>query len=115
MDADSICKDCGHYTVTLTRKAENRTEMYSMLRLNKPEVENEYIISDSVVSSCVEYYSNTKVKTKKASSKRKFTESQMEQVKKLLKEKKFTQKEIADKVGIKSHTVSNIKNGKYNI
>jgi DNA-binding XRE family transcriptional regulator len=86
-----------------------------MLRINKPVVENEYIVSDPIVSSSIDYYSNTIVKERAASSKRKFTEDQMTEVKKLLKEAKFTQKEIAYKVGIKTHTVSNIKNGKYNI
>lgn len=48
MDSDGVCKDCGYYTMSLTRKAKNRTEMYSMLRIDNQEEINYYVSGGAV-------------------------------------------------------------------
>lgn len=49
-DKEGTCLDCGHYVITLPKKAKNRSEMYSMLRIDKKEEVNHYI-GESLVDS----------------------------------------------------------------
>lgn len=108
IDSDGVCKDCGYYTMSLTRKAHSRSEMYSMLRLDKKEEEN-YYITDGAVTDLMEKIDNPyskKAKFKINQDKIKIDFIVKEEIKELLKTK--TQKTIASIYNVTQSTISQI-------
>lgn len=53
VDREGICLDCGYYSISLPKKANSRSEMYSILRINKEEEINFYL-GDSLVDDIIE-------------------------------------------------------------
>lgn len=113
IDADGVCKDCGYYAVALTRKVKNRTQMYSILRLDKEEEENYYIGSDTLVGSVLDNIKYDIPKKKVRHKNRKLTDEKEREIKLLLNKKCYSHKKISEMTGEKVHTISCVNNGKY--
>lgn len=58
---EGICLDCGHYAMALPRKAKDRMEMYSILRIDKKEEDNHYI-GETIISTIIENHGKVEEK-----------------------------------------------------
>lgn len=61
VDRDGVCLDCGYYSISLPKKAKSRSEMYSILRINK-EDESNYYLGESLVYDIIESHKEVEEK-----------------------------------------------------
>lgn len=68
VDKVGVCLDCGYYSISLPIKAKSRSDMYSILRINKEEQTN-YYLGESLINDIISNHKEVEEKKGKINNK----------------------------------------------